>query len=93
MKPSTDYYSMNLRDLATKYQEYNSIIITTRKQEGKDTPNTKLLAQEVTLMLEAFEVRKTKKIQELQVQVALLCEEELKIQRLTLDSVLQEYPK
>lgn len=93
MKPSTDYYSMNLRDLATKYQEYNSIIIITRKQEGKDTPNTKLLAQEVTLMLEAFEVRKTKKIQELQVQVALLCEEELKIQRLTLDSVLQEYPK
>lgn len=84
---------MNLRDLATKYQEYRNIIITTRKQEGVDTPNTKLLAQEVTLMLEAFELRKTKRIQELQVQVALLQEEELKIQRLTLSTVLQEYPK
>lgn len=93
MNSGTDYYSMNLRDLATKYQEYLNIIITTRKQEGKDTPNTKLLAKEVTLMLEAFELRKTRRIQELQVQVALLQEEELKIQRLTLDSVLQEYPK
>lgn len=83
---------MNLRDLATRYQEYRNIIITTRKQEGVDTPNTKLLAQEVTLMLEAFELRKTKRVQELQVQVALLQQEELKIQRLTLDSVLQEYP-
>lgn len=83
---------MNLRDLATKYLEYRNIIITTRKQEGVDTPNTKLLAKEVTLMLEAFELRKTKRIQELQVQVALLQQEELKIQRLTLDSVLQEYP-
>lgn len=93
MNPGVDYYSMNLRDLATRYQEYVSIIITTRKQEGKDTPNTKLLAQEVTLMLEAFELRKTKRVQELQVQVALLQEEELKIQRLTLSTVLQEYPK
>ena len=87
-----DYYSMNLRHLAESYKENKRTLSAIRSLDGGDPVHLKKIQDENMEILEAFQTRKQTRMTQLSEQITLLQMELSKIEKLTLDNLLEYYP-
>ena len=89
---NTDFYSVNLRELAEMYQENKRTLSAIRSLDGGDPAHLKKLQDENTEILEAFNTRKQTRMTQIKEQLDLLQMELSKIEKLTLDNLFEYYP-
>nr|DAX71797.1 MAG TPA: hypothetical protein [Caudoviricetes sp.] len=87
-----DFYSINLRELAEIYKENKRTLSAIRSLDGGDPLHLQKIEDENTEILEAFKTRKQTRITQLSEQITLLQMELDKIEKLSLDNLLEYYP-
>lgn len=83
---------MNLRHLAESYLDNKRTLCAIRSLDGGDPAHLKRIQDENTEILEAFQTRKQTRITQIKEQLDLLHMELTKIEKLTLDNLLEYYP-
>lgn len=87
-----DFYSANLRELAEIYKENKRTLSAIRSLDGGDPAHLKRIEDENMEILEAFQTRKQTRITQIKEQLSLLHMELTKIEKLSLDNLLEYYP-
>lgn len=87
-----DFYSMNLRHLAESYKDNKRTLSAIISLDGGDPVHLKRIEDENKEILEAFKTRKQTRMTQLSEQITLLQMELTKIEKLTLDNLLEYYP-
>lgn len=87
-----DFYSVNLRELAEIYKDNKRTLSAIRSLDGGDPAHLKRIEDENSEILEAFKTRKQTRMTQIKEQITLLQMELSKIEKLTLDNLLEHYP-
>lgn len=87
-----DFYSINLRELAEIYKNNKRTLSAIRSLDGGDPLHLRKIEDENKEILEAFKTRKQTRMTQLSEQITLVQMELDKIEKLTLDNLLEYYP-
>lgn len=87
-----DFYSINLRELTEIYKNNKRTLSAIRSLDGGDPLHLRKIEDENKEILEAFNTRKQTRMTQLSEQITLVQMELSKIEKLTLDNLLEYYP-
>ena len=87
-----DFYSVNLKELVEIYKDNKRTLSAIRSLDGGDPIHLKRIEDENKEILEAFNIRKQTRMTQIKEQLSLLQMELSKIEKLTLDNLLEYYP-